>query len=248
MKQVFAAIGILGIVLMLVLSGCIEQKQEISKEKIESAMKNVKSYTVDANMSTNVGGMQISLPMTIKVDVENKKMAVITDMMGQKMELYYVGNISYINTFGKWIKHEKNKSMHNGGFSEIKCWKNLKVIGEEKVEGVDCYKISVDISIDCYAPQAFRAMRQVLKNFEIEIENMTYYIDKSTNRVKKEKFIAKMKSENIGGAPTSIDVEAIFSNYDKTVVELPEEAKNAKSMKEYINLNESAYIIANVGK
>ncbi|MFN3527884.1 MAG: DUF6612 family protein, partial [Candidatus Altarchaeaceae archaeon] len=229
MKKLYAAIGILGIVLMLLLSGCIEEKKEISKEKIESAMKNVESYTVDINTSMSVAGMQMSFPMTIKVDVKNKKMQMSTEIMNQKMDMYLIGNVYYMKSFGVWTKQEINETP-SYQLNEVKCWKNIKIVGEEKVDGIDCYKISVDADEDCLKKITQQKLStssadEITKN--IEIKEVYYWIDKNTNLIKKEKLTAEMTQEGIGTKIT-LNMEMIFKDYGKTSVELPEEAKSAK--------------------
>jgi len=71
---------------------------------------------------------------------------------------------------------------------------------------------------------------------EMSIKNSTYYVDKNTNLIKKEINNIEIRTESMGTSVTmSMKMEMNFKDYDKTVVEeLPEEAKNAKSMEEML--------------
>lgn len=217
---------IFGIFLMLILSGCIEkteEKQEISKEKIENAMKNVKSYTIYGK-ATTIGILPVSISMTVKVDLKNKSKYISIETIGKRIETYIIGNIQYSKTNGVWKKQNVDEFNWNSFAQEISCWKDVKLIQEEKIDNVSCYKLDVDIDVECWKNKNKEMFGKEMESLKIvEVKNFTYYIEKNTYLIKRENFKIKIEEENLGNINMEIDMK--FSDYNKTFIELPGEAK-----------------------
>ncbi|MFN3528157.1 MAG: hypothetical protein ACK4YO_03550, partial [Candidatus Altarchaeaceae archaeon] len=119
-----------------------------------------------------------------------------------------------------------NESFKNNFAEEIKCWKNLTYIGDEKIDDIDCYKIEVIQDLECWKNTNKDLFGEEIGSLNIvEVKNFTYYIEKNTYKIKMEKFKMRIKEENLGDINFEIDFR--FKDYDKTFIELefPEEIK-----------------------
>jgi len=238
MKPVYI-IGAIVIVGMLLVSGCVEN-QTFDVNKVIEAQKNVKQYEFESKMSYGALGMTMSMPMNGKVDVENKKAYINMSMMGLEMEMYIIGDEAYIKQAGQWIKMTKEDmnglkmtgmtsfgdqaNQFKGTAEILKSPKTkINVVGEEKIDDVLCYKVNV-------VPDKEK-LKEQLNVSDINISSYTIYVDKATNLIKKanvnmtvEMSVQDMKMK------MDAHIETKYKNINKPInIQLPEEAKNAKS-------------------
>jgi len=253
MKPVYI-IGAIVIVGMLLLSGCVEN-QTFDVNKVIEAQKNVKQYEFESKMSYGALGMTVSMPMNGKVDVENKKAYINMSMMGSEMEMYIIGDEMYIKQAGQWIKMTKedmNESEMTGmnSFGDqanqyektteiLKSPKTkINVVGEEKIDDVLCYKVNVVPDEEVLKEQMNKEMGAMQGNngYDINVSSYTIYVDKATNLIKKEDMNLSVEM-SVQDMKMKMDAhtETKYTNINKPIdIQLPEEAKNAKSMKEML--------------
>jgi len=238
MKPVYI-IGVIVIVGMLLLSGCVEN-QTFDVNKVIEAQKNVKQYEFESKMSYGALGMTVSMTANGKVDIENKKAYINMSMMGLEMEMYIIGDEAYIKQAGQWIKMTKEgmnglkmtgmtsfgdqENQFKGTAEILKSPKTkINVVGEEKIDDVLCYKVNV-------VPDEGK-LKEQLNVSDINISSYTIYVDKATNLIKKvnvnmtvEMSVQDMKMK------MDAHIETKYKNINKPInIQLPEEAKNAKS-------------------
>ncbi|MEA3255265.1 MAG: DUF6612 family protein [Candidatus Altiarchaeota archaeon] len=164
---------VLGIISVLILSGCIDEQKETPsptgltaeevRDKSIDAIDNVKSYAFDIDMSISApvkeqGKATMDMTGEGRVDIENKRVYNKMDMgtmgMTTSTETYIIDNMAYIKSpSAGWMKKEAGTDMWETQDivkSQKELMKDIEVTlsGSEKVNGVDCYILVMKPSRD----------------------------------------------------------------------------------------------------
>lgn len=244
---VFLAVAILAV------SGCVEQKTpegelkitaDDLKTKVLESSKEVKSYAFDGLMSVESQGMKFDVPMSGKVDTQNKKSYISTKMMGIDMEVYVLGNTAYTKSMGAWMKvteksgtegQWKQSNQYEGNLELFKDAK-VEITGEEDVKGEKCYslKITPDTkkAIERMMQQSGEVSEEQIKMFGESVKEMVvkFWVSKKTYYVMKSEITMKLSVES-QGQKMDMNMSMIMNMYDynKPVeIQIPEEALNAE--------------------
>ncbi len=241
MKPIYAILGVFVVAGVLLLSGCIGTNQSgFDANKVIEAQKNVNQYVFEGEITLGKTGMQQSISMNGKVDAENLKMYVNTNIMGQNEELYLIGEETYIkNNNGQWNKMKKddlwNNSNRYGSTVEILKSPNTKIeiLGEENVDGDVCYIVNITADTEKLKEQFAKSMGGGISEVEynLNVSSYTLYVSKATNFIKKEYLNASMV---VSAQDMNVEVEITFvfryKDINKPVdIQLPEEARNAET-------------------
>lgn len=247
METRYAILGAIIVAGVLLLSGCVEEKG-FDANKVIEAEKNVKQYTFEGEISYGGAGMEYTMPVKGKVDTENKKMYMSMSIMGQSMEIYLIGDEIYTKQAGQWTKMPKSDLKESKGMTgfddETKRYEKtieilkdpktkIKVVGEEAVNGVTCYKVNIVPDAEKLKEQMGKDLGMQGMKYTINATSYTIYVDKNTNFIKKEEINYTI---GISALKMNIGMTLIYKNINKPVnIQLPEEAKNAKEVKEVVS-------------
>lgn len=205
-----------------------------------------------------------SIPTSGKVDIENKSGCAEIRIKDYSMKIEYVikiyviGDVMYMEIppmygeNGGWIKFLRENMDEDEEWSFEDVWMNLakqyentievlkgaevKVIDEENIDGVDCYKIDVKpnkkIIAELYKNRLIT--KHGLNEESIKEIKVTYFVAKDTNYVIRSivEIVAEAEYEE---TKTSANVkeDIKYSGINKPMhIILPEEAKNAKTIEE----------------
>lgn len=237
---------VLAVGAMLLFSACVSEEKHSGKEVLNksfSAMGKIETYsfTVESSMliigdeSVLGGGTeQADLRWGGDVDGRNRKMHVTAEVISgnstSTSEQYVIGSRQYVKVplFG-WIMNETGEE-----FWDTRMYSKLQpnssnvdsvIVGEEKINGVDCYVINLNLS----SLEAFKSVMQQPGSTEgireIKSAEMREWIAKDTFLLMRSKTSAHV----IGtGMEAYINTTIDFSDYDASKsIQLPAEAENA---------------------
>ena len=252
--------------------------EQIKEEMIE-ATGDVKTCQFDMFMTTdmtitNETGEVANMTMTYDgigvVDSENKAMKMEMNMsmgipegpFGMEMEMYLINNTSYMKMSGipgvpvMWMKQEIPELEEYWAAQnqveqqrEIMNASEVELLGEEKVDGIDCYILSITPDMEKYWETMMKGpgmsgmmdisnvSSDMFKEMSIKdwIAKDTYFPMKTEMQMK---MVMVMTEENIPVPEAEepfeitmdmdIDIDILFYDYNEPVsIELPEEAESA---------------------
>ncbi|MDI6730940.1 MAG: hypothetical protein QMD06_05295, partial [Candidatus Altarchaeum sp.] len=240
MKPGYAILGAIVVAGILLLSGCIGTNQsEFDVNKIIEAQKNVKQYAFDGEITAGKTGMQQSIFINGKVDTENLKMYINTNIMGQNEESYLIGKETYTKKNGQWSKMKKDDLWNNSNQYEITVEilksqnTKIEILGEENVDGDVCYIVNITADTEKLKEQFAKSVGESMAGVEytLKISSYTLYVSKATNFIKKEHLNAIIAAS---AQDKNVEVEMTFVFEYKDInkpanIQLPEEAKNAET-------------------
>lgn len=247
MKQKYAILVI--VFACILLSGCIE---EFNIDKVIEAQKNVRQYTFESEIIYGAAGTTFNVSMNGKVDIENNKMYVNITMMEEGVEMYLIGDEIYMMQAGQWVKVPRSNlpwtsggayfegiADHNKTAEILKSPKTkIKVVGEEIVDRVACYKVDIvpdpeklkdQVGKGLGMPQDL-AMNYTI-NYTINVSSYIIYVDKTTNFIKREDINSTIEIFMQGMKIMEMSAQRKFVRKDinkEIDIQLPEEAKSAK--------------------
>ncbi len=242
---------ILGLVLALMLSGCVQQEtpqKQLTAEEITAksrgVMKNVDSYASDIETEVNTSVSLSRINGSSKVDLKNKRsyLKTTTDtsfvpMRGiqMKMESYIIGNTSYTKVYGNWRKTEiqglwaePTNTMTMATIEGIE----FSLIGSEIIRGVDCYIVESKPN----PGEVIGTLIQTTEGTNISADYRSLLIN-STKNIEFRQWISKSdftvrkiyllhETEDRGTHSSAKTIIEIYDINQPMDIELPEEAKN----------------------
>lgn len=201
----------------------------------------VRDRAVDAYSS--VGSYRFSMDSTVKVDESTRvlKRNGSVDLQSKKMQVmevdgdltrvtYLVDNVIYMSsTSGEWMKRPvpagQDAIEHP---TEMITNVDVGLIGEEKVDGVNCYVLNVSLDVvKALHLDILNLSEDKLKDVldSIESVTLTEWISKDDYLIRK----SRLKEVEVSGRWT--ETTTIFYDYNKPLgIELPKEALNAKEI------------------
>ncbi|CEG12260.1 hypothetical protein MSIBF_A2080009 [groundwater metagenome] len=236
MKSGYAILGAIVVVGILLLSGCIGTNQNgFDMNKVIEAQKNIKQYAFEGEITAGKTGMQ----MNGKIDTENLKMYVNTNINGQNEESYIIGEEAYTKKNGQWSKMKKDVLWNNSNQYEstVEILKSpntkIEVLGEENVDGDVCYIVNITADTEKLKEQFVKSMGggKVGVEYTLNVSSYTLYVSKATNFIKKEYqnayIVVSEQGINLGAEMT---VMFKYKDINKpSEIQLPEEAKNVET-------------------
>jgi len=256
----------------IIFQGCMKAiTSEQIRVNLVEVSKNVESYSYEMEMymETDIAGEDSEIAQTKaygEIDVAGKRMMVAIDMdetisgeaqtKSTKTLMYVIDNMAYsysqsVKGKGKWIKFEVPKDTL-GNENRLKKLMDLllrskiKKLGDEKVENIDCYLVSVEPD-----PKNFWAVimeqeeeHPLLELLDLDYADIIKDVDMKVWIAKKTFLSAKCHMEmkavierTIMKQPfrMTINVRTVcrYHDFNKlTAIELPEEAKGAELYEE----------------
>jgi len=225
------------------LSGCIGENNGFDVNKVIEAQKNVKQYTFESEITAGKTEMQQSISINEKIDTENRKMYINTNIRGQNEESYIIGEEVYTKKKGQWSKVKREDVWNNSNQeskyeSTVEILKSpntkIEVIGEENIDGDVCYIVNI-------TPDTEKLKEQIAKwiggdragvEYTLNVSSYTLYVSKATNFIKKRYLNASM-AVSVRGMKVEAEMTFVskYKDINKPVdIQLPEEARNAETI------------------
>ena len=240
MKSGYAILGAIVVVGILLLSGCIGTNQNgFDVNKVIEAQKNIKQYAFEGEITAGKTGMLQSISMNGKIDTENLKMYVNTNIKGQNEESYIIGEEAYTKKNGQLSKMKKDVLWNNSNQYEstVEILKSpntkIEVLGEENIDGDVCYIVNITADTEKLKEQFVKNMGggRVGVEYTLNVSSYTLYVSKATNFIKKEYQNASIVV-SAQGINVVAEMTVMFKYKDinkPSDIQLPEEAKNVET-------------------
>jgi hypothetical protein len=229
----------------------LENKQNVELVNLSDTNKTkptIVSITSSGHGAVNLTGRALMVTTTTTATPEGENSSTT------ETESYFINDTMYIKLDGNWtmlslpatedIWNKQNMVKHQ---AELLNASKLSLLGSEKLDGEDCYKIKVVPDMYTFAqvlseqmgsamPVAFMNMSQLFRESEI---SWTSWVTKEGHILKKTETEVKltitpeimgMPVEAIGNFEMRMDMRAtvLFQDFNKEIkIELPEEAKKA---------------------
>ncbi len=210
------------------------------RDRAVDASDSVSSYRfrMDLIWKRKTEGDALEVKSNGSVDLQSKRMYILEDDGNRIQEIYLINDTRYTFMFGEWMKEVVSGGQHivvypNGQYVigyQTEMMKNtgVKLTGEEKVGGVDCYVLSVSpdmveaLNLDTLGLREDE-VEDVLNG--IESVTLTEWVSKDSYLIRK----SRMKVVEVDGRWT--DTTTVFYEYNKPLdIEPPGEAVNATEM------------------
>ncbi|MCK4492309.1 MAG: hypothetical protein KAU03_06770 [Candidatus Altiarchaeales archaeon] len=210
------------------------------RDRVVDASDSVSSYRfrMDLIWKRKTEGDALEVESNGSVDLQSKRMHILEDDGNRIQEIYLINDTLYTSMFGEWMKEVVPGGQHivvypNGQYviryqTEMIKNADVELTGEEKVDGVDCYVLSVSpdmvkaLSLDALGLREDE-VRDVLNG--IESVTLTDWVSKDDCLIRK----SRMKVVEVDGRWT--DTTTVFYEYNKHPdIELPGGAVNATEM------------------
>lgn len=239
--------------LFIAVAGCVNSPRDSDNdglsarevlEKSFSASYAARSYSYKMSMRASIpqapGGVSMEvMSASGRVDKEKRKMhlsAVMNPLQAsQNTETYIIRNTYYARlASGEWIKQEANgeelweRESIQGMQSELMNSSQISLLGQEKLDGADCYVLKI-------TPEKGQLPQLLGRNAELDegaLENIVSasiqeWVERESFYMKKVLFSVDMENN---GTIMRMETEIIFSDYGKDQgIVLPAEALNAKA-------------------
>lgn len=199
--------------------------------KAMSRLAEVKTYSAKMSMTSTEKDIVTKMDMDMRVDMAERKMFMNMTSEMWNMEMYALGNTTYMQMPGVgWVKLsaedmgvgvdiwqendevQKLQKLMDGSVSEY--------LGEETVSGVGCYKIKVTPSE--------KELNDYLEEFRITkiSDNFSVFL-----WVSKDSYAVMKQSVLIQSGTEGVDMTVVY-DYAPVVIILPADALNEKTMEE----------------
>ncbi|MET4656040.1 LppX_LprAFG lipoprotein [Exiguobacterium sp. Helios] len=220
-------------------------------KKASSAQENIKSFHMDSDMMSEVGGMPIS--QKISADIIQKPMTMYQKMTMKnaedgtdvETELYLVDDKMYMSQSGQWLVQDTSElgdmleNMESSASTEqsLKLLKKYKDNWTMKKEG-DVYQIDVDLKGDqlkAFMKDSLEQSGQLAQMKEVmdqvDYKKMEYSMTYDAKTYYPKTLDMEMAFEIEEGTEFTMKNESVFSKFNEIKsIELPAEAKDAQEL------------------
>jgi len=220
-------------------------------KKASNAQENIKSFHMDSDMTSEIGGMPMS--QKVSADIIQKPMTMHQKMTMENAEdgtdvdteLYLVDDKMYISQAGQWLVQDTAelgdmlKNMETSASTEqsLKLLKKYKDNWTMKKEG-DVYQIDVDLKGDklkAFMKDSLEQSGQLaqMKDVmdQVDYKKMEYSMTYDAKTYYPKTLDMEMAFEIQEGTEFTMKNESTFSKFnDIQSIELPKEAKNAQEL------------------